>query len=255
MKGGDVMREPLIIAHRGASAYGPENTMDSFRKAITMGADGIEVDVHLSMDGELIVCHDEKVDRTTNGKGFIKDLTLEEIKKLDAGSWFSYEYSREEVPTLEEVIILIKESGLMLNIELKSGPIFYTGIEKKVIDLICKYGLEEKVIISSFNHYSLIEIKRINEKIKTGVLYMAGLVEPWTYAQKINADAIHPFFYSVIPEVIIGCMKNNILINPFTVDDEPYLTAMVIAGVSGIITNYPDRARKIIDGIKKGSDL
>ena len=239
------MSDSKIIAHRGASGYAPENTMASFEKALSMNADGIELDVHITKDGHLIVCHDERVDRTTNGTGFIKELTLSEIRQLDAGSWFSEEFKCEKIPTLEEVFELIKHKDILLNIELKSGPIFYDGIEYQVIDMIKKYKMEDRIIVSSFNHYSLIEMKKIDKKIKTGILYMAGIVDPWVYAKRIEADAIHPLFYNINQRLIKGCKENGVLINPFTVNEEEYIIAMIISGVSGVITNYPDRAKRI----------
>lgn len=244
------MKRPLIIAHRGASAYAPENTMSSFLKAIDMKSDGIELDVHMTKDKALVVCHDEKVDRTTNGKGFVKDFTLAEIKKLDAGCWFGEEFKEEKIPLLKEVLDIIKDSNILLNIELKNAPILYEGIEEKTVEMICNYNMEDRVIISSFNHYSLMEVKRINPKIKTGALYMAGLVEPWIYAKRINADALHPLFYNLMaPEFVKGCFENEIMLNPFTVDDERYISALVKLKINGIITNYPDRAIKIRDNM------
>lgn len=109
------MKKTIIYGHRGASKYAPENTFASYSKAVEMGADGIEIDVHKSKDGYLVVCHDEKVDRTTNGKGFIKDLTLKEINSLDAGSWFSKEYQGQHIPILEEVLEFVKKKNILLN--------------------------------------------------------------------------------------------------------------------------------------------
>lgn len=149
------MNRPIIYGHRGASQYAPENTLASYNRAIEMGADGIEIDVHKSKDGHLIVCHDERVDRTTNGQGYIKDLILKEIKSLDAGSWFSKEFSGEKIPLLEEVLEFVKDKDILLNIELKNGPIFYDGIEDELIRLVRVFNLVENTIISSFNHYSL----------------------------------------------------------------------------------------------------
>jgi len=231
-----------VIAHRGASGYAPENTLKAFERAMEFKVDGIELDVHLSSDGHLIVCHDEKIDRTTNGNGFIKDLTLKEIKKFDAGSWFDSDFAGEQIPTLQEVFELVKRKGLLLNIELKSGPIIYPDIEKKVIGLIEDYGYIDNTIISSFNHYSLVEVKKINRSIKTAPLYMAAIVEPWNYAKKISADGIHPYFYNITPELVKECIKNGLFINPFTVDNPLYLDHLIACGTSGVITNYPDRA-------------
>ncbi len=249
------MRKPLIIAHRGASGHRPENTLSSFQYALEMQVDGIELDVHMSKDGHLIVCHDETVDRTTNGKGFIKDLTLKEIKELDAGSWFHPDYANEGIPTLQEVLELLENKDILINIELKNGPIFYRGLEKETIELLKKYQLHNQAILSSFNHYSLLEVKRIDMHIKTSILYMAGMVAPWVYAQYVGVEGIHPYFPSLIPPVVEDCIRNGLMVNPFTVNDEFHLQQVSAMGVTGIITNFPDRAKKVVDRLSKGADL
>lgn len=243
------MVKPLIYAHRGASCYAPENTMASFNKAVEMGADGIEIDVHMSKDGYLIVCHDEKVDRTTNGNGYIKDINMKELKKLDAGSWFGKEFTGEKIPLLAEVLELVKSENLLLNIELKNGPIFYDNLEKNVVNLIRDFGLVENVIISSFNHYSLLGIKKLEPKLKTGILYIAGMVAPWKYAKSIGADAIHPLYVTINKEVVEDCIKNGIMVNPFTVDRESDMILMRKINVTGIITNCPDIGRNVVDNL------
>ena len=240
------IKTPVIIAHRGASRQAPENTMAAFKRALELGSGGIELDVHLSADGHLVVIHDEQVDRTSNGRGFVRDMTLKELRSLDFGSWFSPEFKDEKIPELEEVMQLIAGWDGLFNIEIKNGPIFYPGIEKAVADAIAKYKLTQRTIVSSFNHYSLVEIRRINPEIKTAPLYMAGLYKPCEYARSIGAFAIHPLFYNIVPEVMKDCKKNGIMVNPFTVDQPEYIKAMVAAGVDGIITNVPDIALNII---------
>lgn len=240
------IKAPVIIAHRGASRQAPENTMAAFRRALELGAGGIELDVHLSADGHLVVTHDEQVDRTSNGKGLVRDKTFGELKALDFGSWFSPEFKGERIPGLEEVLQLVAGWDGLLNIEIKNGPIFYPGIEKAVANAIAQYKLTYRTIISSFNHYSLVEIRKLNPEIKTAPLYMAGLYEPWEYARTIGACAIHPLFYNIVPEVMKGCKLNSIMVNPFTVDQPEYIKAMAAAGVDGIITNVPDIALNIV---------
>ena len=223
--------------------------MPAFIKAIELGAGGIELDVHLSSDRRLVVIHDEKVDRTSNGTGYVGHMSFGELKKLDFGSWFSAEYKGTRIPGLEEVLELVEKWNGILNIEIKNGPVFYPGIERAVSDAIEKYRLTGRTIVSSFNHYSLVEIRKINPGIKTAPLYMAGLFEPWEYARRLGAAAIHPLFYNIVPEVMIGCKQKNIKVNPFTVDHPEDIKAMVEAGVDGIITNVPDIARKVIKEI------
>ncbi|WP_392486787.1 glycerophosphodiester phosphodiesterase [Haloimpatiens sp. FM7315] len=239
-----------VQAHRGASGYAPENTIAAFKKAIEMGADGIELDVHLSKDNELIVMHDEMINRTTNEKGLIKDFTLAELKKLDAGSWFGVKFKNERIPTLEEVLILVKTTPLFLNIEIKAGYRMYKGIEEKVLALLEKHNMINRSIISSFDHYSLVKIKQLNPKIKTGMLYSASLFEPWQYAKSIKSDALHPYYITLNKDFILNAYINGLAINTYTVNDEDVMTKLSRGRVSGIITNYPDKAKKIVSSIQ-----
>ena len=220
--------------------------MAAFKRALELGTGGIELDVHLSTDGHLMVTHDEQVDRTSNGKGLVRDKSSGELRELDFGSWFSPEFKDEKIPELEEVLQLIAGWDGFLNIEIKNGPIFYPGIEQAVADAVKKYNISQRTIISSFNHYSLVEIRKLMPEIKTAPLYMAGLYEPWEYARSMGACAIHPLFYNIVPEVMKGCKTNGILVNPFTVDQPEHIKAMISAGVDGIITNVPDIALKIV---------
>ncbi|MGV8146219.1 MAG: glycerophosphodiester phosphodiesterase [Alkaliphilus sp.] len=245
------MKKSLILAHRGASAYAPENTIIAFKEAIKMGADGFELDVHLSKDGYLIVIHDESVDRTTNGNGFIKDLTLDEIKRLDAGSWYDSKFYKEKVSTLDEVVHLVKDTPLLVNIEIKNGPFFYEGIEQKIVDCVVKYDMQDRVIISSFDHYSVVKIKEINPSIKTGALFVSRTIAPWKYIKKIGADALHPHFISVTSEMVKNCHESNIEIHTYTVNEPEHINYLNKLGVDSIITNFPDRAKEIVDNLKK----
>lgn len=240
------LKKPIIIAHRGASKKAPENTMASFKMALDMGVGGIELDVHLSSDGHLVVIHDEKVDRTSNGTGWVKDKSLEDLRSLDFGSWFSPDFSGETIPLLEEVLELTRTWDGLVNIELKNGPVFYPGIEKKLANLLNEFGMTDRTIVSSFNHYSLVEMKKISPDVRTGVLYISGLYRPWNYAKIVGADALHPQFYNIVPEIVNGCKENGIAINPYTVDDPKYIKRFADLGVDGIITNVPDVALNIL---------
>lgn len=242
------MERPVIYAHRGASSAAPENTMASFKKALESGADGIELDVHLSREGFLVVAHDEKVERTSNGTGYIKDKTLEELKQLDFGGWFSPEFKNERIPVLDEVLELIRGWDGILNVEIKSGVIMYPGIEKKLIDLIRKFGMSERTIISSFNHYALVESKKEAPDIKTAILYSSGMYKPWEYARRVGAEAIHPIFYNIVPEIMAGCRENGVMVNTWTVDRPADIKKMAEAGVDGIITNTPGAALEVLAG-------
>lgn len=246
------MAFPKIIGHRGAPRLAPENTISSFESALKIGVDGIETDVQETSDGQLVICHDEMLNRTTDGKGLLKDHTLAELKCLSAGSWFSDEFKDERIPTLREFLNLVKDTGVFINLEIKSGVILYPDIEKLIIDMVHEYNMERRVILSNFNHYSLLTCKEIDNSIKTGALYMCGMVDPWIYAKRIGVDALHPFFYNVRPEIMGGIKENHLLVNPFTVDEESHMRYMISMGVNGIITNYPDKLLKIKN--EKGSE-
>lgn len=241
-----MMSRPIVYAHRGASGVCPENTMSAFRRAVEMGATGIETDAQMSRDGVLVICHDEKVDRTTSGSGLLASKTLDELKSLDAGSWFGSSFAGERIPTLEELLGLVAEAGITLNIEIKSGVVLYPGIEAALVGLVRRYGLAGRVIFSSFNHYSLVECKRIAPDIPTGILYMEGLVDPWVYAKYVGVNALHPLFHGVRAELVAGAHEAGLLVNPWTVDDPKQIAGMLQCGVDGIISNYPNRVLEVL---------
>ena len=170
-----------VWAHRGASGYAPENTLDAFQKAVEMGADGIELDVQMTKDSELVVIHDETIDRVSNGKGWVKDYTYEELKKINFNKTH-LEYTKEEIPTLEQVYRLIKPTNLTINVEIKTGIVFYPGIEERVLELTERLGMKERVIYSSFNHYTIRKIKELDPQAKTGMLYEDGIIDAVDYA-------------------------------------------------------------------------
>ena len=233
-----------IVGHRGAAGLAPENTSSSFNKAVEYGLDGVEFDVHMTKDNRIVVFHDEKVDRTTDGQGYIKDMTLGEIKKLDAGKFYNIEYRGEKVLTLEETLEIVKNFRI-INIELKNSYIRYPGLEEKVLKIIYDNNIEEKVILSSFNHYSLGRVKELSPSIKTGALYMAGLYQPWVYAKKLGVDAIHPYYPAVTPEIIKKCHDQGIEVNVFGTNDENIIKNLMDNNIDMVITDYPERILKL----------
>lgn len=246
------MEKPIVFAHRGFSGIAPENTMISFEKALGIGVTGIELDVQLSRDGEVMICHDEKVDRTTNGKGLLVQFTRAELQQLDAGSWFAPEFAGARIPTLIEVLELLQNQNITLNIELKTGIVDYPNLEEKVLELTYRYGMHERTIYSSFNHYSMKKVKDLDRTARIALLYIAGLYEPWQYAKQLDTYAIHPLFYNIRPELVTLSHGAGIKVHPYTVDQETDLKRMLQCGVDGIITNYPDRLLKMIEEYKEG---
>ena len=181
----------LIYGHRGASAYAPENTLEAFRLAMDMGADGFELDVHLSKDGELVVIHDETVDRTTDGAGLVRELTLAQLKALDASNG-KEAYRGARIPTLEEVFELIRDTRHLVNVEIKTDECFYPGLEEKCLELAARMGVEDRVIYSSFNHFTLLKLRQLKPDLKLGMLFGDIMVNPWEYARQLNVDYLHP---------------------------------------------------------------
>lgn len=245
-RGRAVINQIINFAHRGASAYCPENTMASFRKALELGATGIETDVQRTMDGRLVLIHDESLERTTGDKRLVKDVSFEELSALDAGTWFESSFACEGIPALEELLELVKDKETIVNLELKNGVVLYPGIEEQLIEAVRKYGLSDRVVISSFNHYSLAICKQLAPEIKTGILYMEGLYRPWDYAATLHADGLHAFKYAVLPEWVEEATAQGIAYHPFTVNDVREMERLIGFGVSGIITDYPDRLHALL---------
>ena len=243
------MARTLNFAHRGANVMAPENTMAAFQKALELGADGFEFDVQLSKDGVPVVIHDEELKRTTNGSGLVKDLTLAELQNLDAGSWFSPEFAGTKIPTLDQLLDHFLDSNLIFNIELKSGIVIYPGIEEAVLKSITSRKLEERVILSSFDHYCLVNCRNLNPEVRIGILYMTGLYEPWKYARSLGCYSVHPLFYHLQhPEIVIGFKEHNLPIYAWTVNEPKYMELMVAGGIEAIITDQPQELKKILDG-------
>ncbi|QNK59347.1 glycerophosphodiester phosphodiesterase [Paenibacillus sp. PAMC21692] len=240
------MKSMINFAHRGASAYCPENTMAAFARALELGATGIETDIQRTKDGVLVCIHDESLQRTAGAARLVVDTDYEAICQLDAGSWFDASFAGERIPTLDQLLALAAESELILNLELKNGAVQYPGMEAEVISAVRQAGLADRVVLSSFNHYSLALCKSLAPDIRTGILYMEGLYRPWEYAATLNADALHAYHYAVLPEWVKEAEEAGIVYHPFTVNEEAGMLRLIEAGVAGIITDYPDRLHKLI---------
>ncbi len=236
-----------VWAHRGASAYAPENTLPAFRKAIELGAQGIELDVHESADGALVVIHDETVDRTSNGHGRVVDQTLAALKALDFSAG-KPGFSDVRIPTLPEVYELVKPRGLSINVEIKCDVVIYWGIWEKLIALEREMGMQGRILYSSFNHYVLPKVRELDPNAKIGLLYSEAMVDPWVYANYLHADALHPHYLATLygPGMIEGCKNNGVAINTWTVDDPAAVFKLAEAGVEAVITNKPDVALEAV---------
>lgn len=239
-------QEMVNIAHRGASGHAPENTMGAFQKGFEMKADYIELDVQMTKDGELVVIHDTTVDRTTNGTGKVSDLTLEEIRQLDAGSWFSEDYAGEKIPTFEEVLTEFRgKIGIL--IELKS-PELYPGMEEKVADVLIEKNMNtpknNKIILQSFNHESMKKSKELLPNLSHGVLLgknWANVTEEQLSEFAGYADYFNPTMYIVTDELVDDIHEAGMDIYPYTSRSEEQALHLFDLNVDGIITDYPEQ--------------
>lgn len=236
-----------IWAHRGAAADAPGNTIPAFELAIEQGADGIELDVHLSRDGVLVVHHDETVTLPSGETARIVDLSLEEVRSVDVGS---AEFGPAEIPTLREVYDLIAPTNLRLNVELKNGLVTYPGIEEAVIAMHGQSGMNDRIVYSSFNHFSLVALLALAPEIEAAALYSAGLVDPWLYVERLGIPGVHPFYKNLTaPGVLDGYRETDIAVRPWTVDDPDDWHWLIGERVDAIITNRPGAAIAVRDAI------
>ncbi len=233
----------LNIGHRGAREVAPENTISSFLAAEKMGGHGIELDVMLSKDGELVVIHDYELDATTNGHGPVKNYTLAELKKLDAGSWFDEAFAGERIPTLAEVIEAL-DSQTRINIELKTESPATDGLENAVVQAIQEYDLYDRVIVSSFNPVALLRVKWADKRIPVGLIYAPDLPrylsEGW-FIPILRPEALHPEIRMVDEEYMEKARKKGYRVNVWTVNEAADLKRMLELEVDGIITDRPDQ--------------
>jgi glycerophosphoryl diester phosphodiesterase len=236
------MRQPQIFAHRGAKAVAPENTLPAFQQALEMGVDGIELDVHLSRDGQLVVIHDFHVDKTTTGLGPVRTFTAAELARLDAGSHFDPAFAGVGVPTLVEVFDLIGDR-CRINVEIKNEEA-HGGYEvEALVDLIQQRNLYDQVIVSSFNPITLIKLRWADPKVRLGLLYFeelpAHLRMAW-FSPILRPEALHPHHRLVNASLVAWAREKGCAVNTWTVNDVGEAQRLAALGVDAIITDVPD---------------
>lgn len=238
--------KPLVWAHRGASGYAPENTLAAFQKAVDLGADGVELDIQLTKDDQIVVIHDETIDRTSDGKGWVKDYTLEELRAFNYNRT-KPEYKHADIPTMRDVFELLKPTGLFINIEIKTGVVFYEKIEEKILALAKEMGMEDRVCYSSFNHYTVTRIHELKPDAEVGFLYADGPIDMPSYGVKHGVNALHPALYNLQYDGFVKeCKEKGLKLNVWTVNERPYMEMCCQYGVDAIITNYPDIAKEVV---------
>jgi glycerophosphoryl diester phosphodiesterase len=231
----------MVIAHRGASSYAPENTVAAFDRAVAMGIAHAELDVQFTKDGHIVVIHDDAVDRTTNGKGKVAEHTLAELKALDAGSW-AFQYPNERIPTLGEVLERYK--GLLhLHVEIKANA---EGLSRRTADLVRGYGMTDSVTITSFHVERLEEVRAYAPELPTGWLVPLGPGRPWDDAiiaesKKLGLTQVCPRADLVTPELVNRLHREGFAVRAWGVSNEELMRRVVDAGADGMTINFPDR--------------
>ncbi len=245
------VRDVLNIGHRGACAYYPENTMVSFRAASRMKADFLELDVQLTKDGIPVVIHDFTANRTTNGKGNIANLTYGYIKHLDAGSWFSREFTGEKIPRLEEVLEFA-QNNINLNIEIKANPKSQPGeTEAKTLELVRKYNMTSRILFSSFNMESLITLRNLDPEIFRGLLFENSWkkkINPMAIMEDLEANSFHCSKSSIRKKWIKEFHSQQIPVLVYTVNAKTTMNKLIEWGINGIFTNKPDVLHNVLKG-------
>lgn len=239
-----------VFAHRGASGDYPENTILAFDKALNLNVYGLELDVHKSKDGHLVVIHDEDIQRTFKGKGLVMDYTLKELKKFDCRKFEFNKNLNCKIPTLKEVFELIKDTNIILNIEAKTDLIHY-DLEKDILDLIKEYNFEDKVLISSFNHKCIKIFKKLNNNLKYGALYEyekdysseENVVE---HAKKLGVYSINISKDLITKEIVDLAHEKGLKVFVYTVNSPIVMRKMIEFNVDGVFSDYPDLMNEII---------
>jgi len=240
------MRPILNIAHRGASGHAPENTLVAFQKAVEMGAHMIELDVHLSLEQELVVIHDRLLQRTTGHRGSVGSAPLKVLKALDAGSWFNARYRGEKIPTLEEVFALI-DNRVRLNIEIKKGLRAYPDLEKKLLDCLEGNPQNEPPLLSCFDESILQRLRKLDANIPIGYLFEKGAADRVIRkALKLGAASVQGSARSVTEELIANAHSEGLKVYVYTVNEQEQMRHWIGLGVNGIFTNYPDRLATLL---------
>ena len=235
-----------IWAHRGASAVAPENTLAAFQAAGRLGADAVELDVHMTADGELVVIHDATVQRTTQGRGYVQQLTLKQIRALDAGYKFGPQFRGERIPTLKEALEAIRSAGLCVNIELKSGAAPYTGVERRTVDLLVDMGMAERATVSSFQYDMLQRVQAAAGQVPVALLCTEFQPVGAAYAERFGASALHPALNTVTPPYMREAIVRGVAVRPYTVNAEADVRRLRAWGAAAVITDNPALAREAL---------
>ena len=236
----------LVIAHRGASGYAPENTLAAFKRAIALGATFIETDLQLCRDSRFVAIHDDTVNRTTSGAGKVHDLSLADLKRLDAGAWFGSEFAGERIPTLDEILEFSKKHDVVFYLELKPGGSW--GGEHALIGALRESQEVARTVVISFDAGVLEGLRKIEPTLMTGLLFDGQIARPLDKAVEVGARQLAVRGDLVTPALLAEARKKDLQVVCWTVNQPAHMRLLIDAGVDGIMSDYPDR---IVAAIKK----
>lgn len=232
------------FAHRGVMALQPENTMSAFRLALDTGADGIETDVHLTKDGELVLIHDETLERTTDGSGLVSSYTLDELRRFNAGVRSS---QQEAIPTLQELLELVRDTSIRLNLEVKTDVLRYVGIESRLLDTIDSLSIDpSRILFSSFNHETVHRLKKMRPDIEAAILLAQPLFDIVGYLELVGADSVHPHIDRITDEEIREIQQKGVPVRPYTIKTDAQLERCEALEVDAIFVNDIEWASKTL---------
>jgi glycerophosphoryl diester phosphodiesterase len=236
-----------VWGHRGALHDAPENTLAAFQKAVDLGADGVELDVQLTRDGEVVVIHDERVDRVSDGQGYVKDHTLAELKRMNFNKRGITPPLFMEIPTLDEALGVLGPAGVVVNVELKTGIVFYDGLEAKALAIVGRHGMMGRAVFSSFNHFSVQRAKALEPGAMTALLCGGGIIATGEQCEKVGACALHPDVRAMrCPGLVSDCRARGVKVHAWTCDAEADFRDAAELGVDAVIVNDIAKARSCL---------
>jgi glycerophosphoryl diester phosphodiesterase len=244
----DTMRAPWIIAHRGASGSAPENTLAAFERAVQLGAQFIETDLHLTRDARFVAIHDKVLERTTNGKGAVRDYTLAELRELDAGMWYDRQFMGQKIPTLEEVLAFAREHDVVFYLEIKYDSAW--GMHHALVAALSGAGNAARTVVISFDPGTVDALRKLDPSIMTGLLVEGANRDFVRAALEVGARQVCPRSDLVTGDLVAQAHRSDMHVVTWTVNDVAKMNSAIGAGVDGIMTDVPDRLRATIEDKK-----
>ncbi len=239
---------PLLVAHRGAPTVAPEHTIPAYEAAIAAGADALELDVHLSADDQLVVIHDPRLERTTDGRGAVREYTTQALKRLDAGRWFGRRFRGQRIQTLTEVLERFRER-VRFGVELKGGSDFYPGIEERILTVLQLYGVTDRTLVASFDHHALAKCRDLDPDVRLGALVVGRLLRPGALAPPGVLNAVCLQADLTTEREVAAARAAGLDCYVWVVNDPAAARRFAAWGVAGIVTDRPDLLRPALEAV------